>query len=116
MLHALHLGITLFCIFGWIFPPAREAHLALLALIAFSWFGVGRFIEGIGYCPVTDLQWRVKEQLGCRPNSSSFIKYQLEQLLGRELKVERVNRVTQIVFFISLAMSLYFNFLHNRIL
>lgn len=115
-LHIIHLGLTLFCLLGWIFPATQFAHLVLAVLIAFSWFVLGRFIEGTGYCPVTDLQWRVKEKLGCRPGSSSFIQFQLEQVLGRELDAARINQVTQVVFFISLGLSLYVNLVHKLFL
>jgi len=42
-LETLHWAVILFCLCGWIFPQTRLAHLCLVILIAFSWFGLGLF-------------------------------------------------------------------------
>jgi hypothetical protein len=109
-LHLLHLTVALFCVTGWIFPATRPANLVLVILIALSWFGLGKFY-GFGYCLITDLQWKIKERLGERPLSPSFVKYQLDQITGRNLDPKSVDRFTQGSFYISTLASLYVNFL-----
>jgi hypothetical protein len=109
-LHLLHLGVALFCVTGWIFPATRLANLVLVILIALSWFGLGKFY-GFGYCLITDLQWKIKERLGERPVSPSFVKYQLDRIAGRNLDPKTVDRFTQGSFYLSVLASLYVNFL-----
>ena len=58
-----HSVLILFNIFGWIVPRWRFANLISLLLTAFSWFILG-ILFGIGYCPFTDWQWKVRELLG----------------------------------------------------
>lgn len=107
-LYLLHLAVMSFCVAGWIFPETRLANLVLIILIAISWFGLGAFL-GYGYCLITDIQWKIKERLGERPRTASFVKYQLDKITGRDLNPEWVNRGTQLVFYLSALASVYLN-------
>lgn len=109
-LHLLHLGVAFLCVAGWIFPQTRLINLVIVVLIAFSWFVLGRFL-GYGYCLITDLQWKIKKRLGEWPLPTSFIKYQLDRLTGRDLDPKSVDRLTQGSFYLSALASLYVNFL-----
>ncbi len=107
-LHLLHWGVMLFCVTGWALPETRLANLMLIGLIALSWFGLGKF-HGYGYCLITDLQWKIKERLGGRPGTDSFVKFQLDRITGRDLNPVTVNRWTQMTFYLSALASLYLN-------
>jgi Protein of Unknown function (DUF2784) len=105
-LHALHVAVMLFCVTGWIFPETRSANLAVVALIAASWFVLGIF-RGFGYCAITDLQWRIKKRLGRQPATDSFVKYQFDWLTRRDLNPRLVDGLTQLAFYLSAAASIY---------
>ena len=109
LLHALHIAVMLFCITGWFFPETRNANLLLIVLIAMSWFGLGAFF-GYGYCAITALQWRIKNQLGDQPETGSFVKYQLDSITGRSFDENMVNKLTQVSFYVSALASLYLSY------
>ena len=104
-----HIFVAGFCVIGWVHPDTRLYNLVLVILIALSWFGLGIF-RGLGYCLVTDVQWWIKQKLGEKLTTDSFIKYELDNLAGCNLNEERVNLLTQICFYFSAAASLYTNF------
>ena len=111
-LHILHLAVALFCVIGWAFTEARVANLVLMLLIALSWIGLGIFFGyGYGYCLITDIQWRVKQKLGKRPSTDSFVKYQLDKITRRNLDPRSVETFTQLSFYVSALASLYVNFI-----
>ena len=120
MLHAvdlfftiLHLVIIGFNMFGWIWPATRRAHLVTILLTGASWFLLGIWF-GIGYCPITDWQWQVKEKLGEKNLPSSFIKYFGDKLTGMDLDSSLVNSITLVTFLVALVLSCYFNFFYHR--
>jgi hypothetical protein len=108
-LHVVHLVTVFFCLTGWIIPDLRMAHLYLIILIAFSWFGLGIFF-GYGFCLVTDLQWKVKKHLGEWPLPRTYIKYLLDKLTGKNLNAKTVSIFTQLAFYFSALASVYVNF------
>jgi hypothetical protein len=108
----LHLGVAFFCVTGWIPPATRPAHLVLILLIASSWFGLG-LVFGFGYCLITTIQWRIKEQLGERPATDSFVKYELDRITRRDLDPKAVDRATQAAFYLSALASFYVNFVQS---
>jgi hypothetical protein len=110
----LHLVIILFNLFGWIPRPTRKAHFIVVLLTASSWFLLGIWF-GIGYCPVTDWQWQVKEKLGERNLPNSFIEYYAEKLTGRNFEPGLVDIVTATAFALAALLSIYVNFILPRI-
>ena len=109
LLTLLHLVIILFNLFGWIFPATRKANLICILATAFCWFGLGIWF-GWGYCPVTDWQWHVKEQLGETNLPASFITYYADKITGRHFSDTVINSATLICFAFAIFFSLYFNF------
>jgi len=110
----LHLAIILFNLFGWIPGAIRRAHFIVVLLTAASWFLLGIWF-GIGYCPVTDWQWQVKEKLGERNLPNSFIEYYAEKLTGRNFDPGFVDIVTATAFALAALLSIYVNFILPRI-
>ena len=109
----VHLVIIGFNLFGWIWPATRKAHFICVLATAASWFLLGIWF-GIGYCPVTDWQWRVKEQLGERDLPASFIKYYADKLSGKNISSSLIDNVTVICFAIAASLSIYVNFIKKR--
>src|SRR5690606_37862752 len=105
----LHLAIIGFNLTGWIWRRTRHAHLVVAGLTAFSWLVLGIW-HGLGYCPVTDWQWRVKAQLGERNLPPSFITWALLKLTGHRFPDALVNTVTALAFAAAVALSVYVNF------
>ena len=109
----VHLVIIGFNLFGWIWPATRKAHFICVLATAASWFLLGIWF-GMGYCPVTDWQWRVKEQLGEHSLPASFIKYYADKISGRDISSSLIDWVTGISFLIAALLSVYVNFIKKK--
>lgn len=109
----LHLVIIGFNLFGWIWKPLRKAHFISIVLTAASWLILGIWY-GIGYCPVTDWQWRIKERLGEGYLPDSFIKYFADKLSGGDISASLVNILTAVCFALAAGVSVYVNFLKKE--
>jgi Protein of Unknown function (DUF2784) len=77
--HVVHLAFILFMLLGWMFAPLQAAHLGLVLGMLGCWFVLGRWL-GAGYCPITDLHWRIKAALGPSRPQTSYIHYVLSKL------------------------------------
>lgn len=113
LLTIVHLAIILFNLFGWIFVGTRRLHFVFILLTAASWFILGIWF-GMGYCPVTDWQWNVKEQLGERNLPSNFVEYFAEKITGYDFSEQLVNRVIGVCFAAAALLSVYVNFIRRR--
>ncbi len=113
LLTIVHFAIVGFNLFGWIWPATRKAHFVGVLITAASWFLLGIWF-GMGYCPVTDWQWRVKEQLGETNLPDSFIKYYADKISGRSVDAGLVNVVTAVSFALAAALSVYVNFIKRK--
>jgi hypothetical protein len=108
-----HSLFTLFNIAGWIFTRTRRLHLVTLLLTAFSWFILGIWY-GWGYCACTDWHWQVREELGFRDRSHSYIHFLILELTGTDLDPQLVERGTLVVFLLSFALSIWLNIRDRR--
>ncbi|WP_460680255.1 DUF2784 domain-containing protein [Mucilaginibacter koreensis] len=108
-----HLLIVGFNLLGWIWPATRKAHLVVVALTACCWLLLGMWF-GIGYCPVTDWEWQVKEKLGERNLPNSFIKYYADKITGQDISASLVDTITAVCFFMVVVLAVYFNFFSKR--
>ena len=104
----LHLAIILFNLFGWIPRYTRTAHLISIIVTAASWFLLGIWF-GMGYCPITDWQWQVKEKLGETNLPSSFIKYYADKITGSNIDPILIDRITAGCFAGAAIVSLFVN-------
>ena len=113
LLTIVHLAITGFNLFGWIPKATRKAHLISILCTAASWFLLGIWF-GFGYCPFTDWQWRVKEELGERNLPSNFIEYFAEKVTGKDFDAQFVSKMIGICFALVSIISIYLNFFKRR--
>ena len=113
LLTFVHLAIVFFNLFGWIPKATRKAHFVSILLTAVAWFLLGIWF-GIGYCPVTDWQWKVKENLGEHGLPSNFIEYIAEKMTGHDFDSGFVSTVIAICFALAAFLSVYVNFLLPR--
>jgi hypothetical protein len=114
LLTILHLVVILFNLFGWIFRSTRKLHLISVTLTAASWFILGIWF-GMGYCPLTDWQWRVKEQLGETNLPSNFVEYFAEKISGKDFSSRLVDTVIAICFALAVLLSVFVNFIRTKI-
>ena len=114
LLTLVHFSIMGFNLFGWIWKPLRKAHLVCIAITAGCWFILGIWF-GIGYCPITDWEWQIKEKLGEHNLPGSFIKYYADKISGKSVNDSFIDTMTTVCFFIAAMLSVYVNFLHKRI-
>ena len=91
-----HTTFTVFNIVGWIFPKTRKLHLITMSLTAFSWFILGIWY-GWGYCFCTDWHWMVREKLGYRDQSRSYIHFLILKLAGINFEEKMVENFTLII-------------------
>jgi hypothetical protein len=104
----LHLIIIVFNLFGWILPTTRKANLICLLTTGASWFILGIWY-GLGYCPITDWQWRIKEKLGETNLPNSFVKYYADKISGADISAHTIDIITAVSFFTALIISIYVN-------
>ena len=114
LLTLIHLVMIGFNLFGWISSATRRIHFFFVLLTAASWFILGIWF-GWGYCPVTDWQWRVKEQLGEHNLPNSFIKYYADKLTGNNYSPSLIDTVTVVCFALAALLSIYFNFVDKKV-
>ena len=103
-----HVLLIVACLIGWIPPRTRKAHLILIALVMGCWFLLG-IQYGIGYCPLTDWHWQVKEKLGEESLPNSFIKYLWDHIFTNPISPNAADILTFGAFFVSLIPTLYLN-------
>ena len=116
LLHTLDVGFFIFHTvvilvntFGWIWKPMRRWHLALVAITAFSWFGLGGLLGyGVGYCFCTDWHYRVRAALGINDGSISYIQL-LFRMIGVEISTLASNWLAYGVFGGSIVAALVVN-------
>lgn len=111
----LHLTIITFNLLGWIWPRTRKLHLIVVCATLACWFVLGIWF-GIGYCPITDWQWQIKEKLGEQNLPASFIKYFVDKLTGSDINPDMVDAFTAIGFALAILAAGYFRFVKRAAL
>jgi hypothetical protein len=104
----LHGSWITFILTGWIWKRTRRLHLLIAGLTSLSWFGLG-LIYGIGYCPLTDWQWRVKTARGETGLPNSYVKYYIDRLTGLNWNPRLVDTTVLCVGLAALAASVVLN-------
>ena len=104
-LHLAHLSLIAFTLLGWAFCETRLLHLGTMALVGVSWLGFGIF-HGLGYCLLTDMQWKLKERMGEERPAVGYMKYLADRLSGRDLDAHLVDAVTYVTCALCSAASL----------
>lgn len=94
---ALHIVVILFNLTGWIFKVTRRVHRWLVGMTAFCWLVIGPFVGAVGYCPLTEWHWRIKEARGEKHLPGSYIDYLL-QGAGFHAAPERIDFATGATF------------------
>jgi len=113
LLALFHFVVIGFNLFGWIWKPWRRAHLICVAVTAGCWFILGIWF-GIGYCPITDWEWHIKEKLGETNLPGSFIKYYADKISGTSVSDSLIDTAIAICFSAAALLSVYFNFFAKR--
>ena len=103
-----HVLLLVACLIGWISPRTRKAHLILMGVVVGCWFLLG-LKYGIGYCPLTDWHWQVKQKLGEGSLPNSFIKYLWDHIFTTSISPKAADILTFGAFFVSLIPALYLN-------
>jgi hypothetical protein len=114
LLIVVHFAVIGFNLFGWMWKRTRRAHFIVICATASCWFILGIWF-GIGYCPITDWDWRIKEKLGIHNLPSSFLKYYADMLTGRSIDSDLIDTLTATLFFLAAILSVFFNFIQKRI-
>ncbi|WP_423147831.1 DUF2784 domain-containing protein [Rubrolithibacter danxiaensis] len=109
----LHLVIILFNLFGWIWASTRKWHFICILITAGSWLILGIWY-GLGYCPLTEWQWQIKEKLGEENLPNSFIKYFIDKLTDGNISSSLIDTLTGIFFLVAALLSIYMNFIRKK--
>ena len=105
----LHLVIVGFNLLGWIWSATRRAHFIVVVVTASCWLILGIWY-GIGYCPITDWQWQLKESMGETNLPNSFIRYMVDKVSPVEISADTIDLLTAGGFAFAAFMSVYLNF------
>ena len=103
-----HSAVIVFALFGWAFKRTRNANLAVILFIAFSWFVLGIWY-GYGYCPCTDWHWQVREELGHLDMPASYTKFLIDKATGWDVDQRAVDVLTLVLLVAAFALSLAAN-------
>lgn len=79
LMHALHVVVLGWNVFGWMYQPWWPWHRLCVAATLASWTVIGAVVGKLGYCVLTDWHWRVRSALGARNLPETYIAF----LLGR---------------------------------
>lgn len=109
----LHLVIIGFNLFGWIWRRTRKLHLIVVGLTLGCWLIIGIWY-GIGYCPITDWQWQIKERLGETGLPNSFVKYYADKLSGKNISSSLIDTITAVSFAVAILCTVYVNFIKKK--
>jgi len=104
-----HILLIFFNLFGWIYRPFRKLNFITVSLTVFSWFILGIFF-GIGYCPLTDWHYQIKNSLGQTNLPQSYIKYLLDSFTPFNFNPKTVEIATFGGLIFSVLGSLISNF------
>lgn len=105
--YGFHLALTLFNVLGWMFARMRRAHRWCVGLTAACWVTIGPLMYGtLGYCPLTDWHWQIKEARGQIALPDSFITLLLNQI-GLFPAPETVEILTGVTFAGVIAVTLF---------
>jgi len=104
----IHGVIIIFTLFGWILPATRLAHLCWIVVTLCCWYVLGIWF-GMGYCPVTDLQWRLKKKMGIGRPEKTFVQFWLERITRRAWTIRGADCLTEGITMVSGAISLALN-------
>lgn len=110
----LHVFVMIFNLIGWIWKRTRKAHLILCIVTLASWFILGIWY-GLGYCPLTDWHWAIKEKRGITDLPNSFAKWLIDAVTGRNINADLIDLVVGIALLISIFAAVYINFIHPRL-
>ena len=103
-----HSSLMIFILFGWIWKRTRIANLVIILLTTFSWTILGIWY-GFGYCFCTDWHYQVRIKLGYFDMPSSYVKFLIDSLTGRDINSKLVDILTFTFFFLALIVSIYSN-------
>lgn len=110
----LHLLIIAFNLFGWAFKATRRLHFWFAMLTLGCWTLLGIWF-GLGYCPITDWQWQLKEKMGEQQLPNSFIKYMLDHLTGTNINASLIDILTLLFFLVAITISVKLNFFNRKV-
>ena len=113
LLTLLHFVIIGFNLLGWIWKRTRRLQLIVVCATAACWFVLGIWF-GIGYCPITDWDWQIKQKLGEHNLPDSFIKYYADMIVGHSVNASLIDTLTAAGFFMAALLAVYFNFIQKR--
>ena len=103
-----HTIFTIFNLSGWFFKNTRKLHLVTMILTIISWYLLGIWY-GWGYCFCTDWHWKIRELLGYKDISNSYIHFLLLKLTRIDFPENLVVNSVIIVFFVCIFLSIFFN-------
>jgi hypothetical protein len=104
-----HTSLIIFNLFGWIWKKARRLNLITLVLTGSSWLFLGMIVGTMGYCPVTDLHFKILEKLEVTNLPVSYIKYLVDRITGLDVNPYLVDKMTLYLFLVALLASVIMN-------
>lgn len=117
VLHGLHLVLIGFSLLGWMLCETRLLNLIALLLILFSWYGLGPILKKAnawGYCAITDIQWRVRDELGLESRNGGYVKYLADNLLGGDFDETRLDIFSVAIIFSCFVASVATNLAYGN--
>ena len=86
LMHGIHISLVLFVLFGAFHKPWVKAHFYCIVLIWLSWLVLGAYVGTLGYCPLTQWHWQIKENMGEYNLPPSYIEYVYTYFTGKDIE------------------------------
>jgi hypothetical protein len=103
-----HTLLILFNLFGWAWRRVRRLHFVSLALTLGSWLGLGMWY-GIGYCPLTDWHWQIREARGDTDLPFSYLKFLVDELTGLDVNARLLDTTAVVLLAVVVPLSVALN-------
>lgn len=105
-LYLLHFAVLVFGLTGWLHARTRIAHRVVVSGIAICWFVVGPIMGETGWCPLTALQWQVKQAAGMVDLPTSWVDHVFMQA-GMMMNAQLIDIFTSSGFVVLIALTAF---------
>lgn len=105
-LYLLHFAVLAFGLTGWLHGRTRILHRYVVSGIAACWFLIGPLKGEPGWCPLTELQWKVKHAAGMRELPSGWIDHLFTQA-GVMMNAQLINIACSAAFIVLIALTAF---------
>jgi hypothetical protein len=104
-LHVIHAAMIVFVLVGWMRQRWMFAHRITVTAVWLSWAGLGWYVGHLGYCILTDYQWRLLKQMGITDLPQSYIEFLIQLVWNEDIPDRPLGLLAATLFLIVTLLS-----------